>query len=65
MEVGVNMESCTKNIVATVLTKTPNKALNDALSGRRLVLVDTPGFDDTVMGDEEILRRISLWLEAS
>ncbi|TEB23417.1 hypothetical protein FA13DRAFT_1798059 [Coprinellus micaceus] len=65
MEVGVNMESCTKNIVATVLTKTPNKALNDALSGRRLVLVDTPGFDDTVMGDEEILSRISLWLEAS
>jgi hypothetical protein len=32
---------------------------------RRLVLVDTPGFDDTNVSDSEILRRIAVWLAAS
>ncbi|KAF8184006.1 P-loop containing nucleoside triphosphate hydrolase protein [Pholiota molesta] len=31
----------------------------------RLVLVDTPGFDDTTVNDAEILRRISVWLAMS
>jgi hypothetical protein len=31
----------------------------------RLVLVDTPGFDDTYVDDGEILRRISVWLGLS
>ena len=34
-------------------------------ANRRLVLVDTPGFDDTDVSDSEILRRIAVWLAAS
>ncbi|KAH7925407.1 hypothetical protein BV22DRAFT_1129069 [Leucogyrophana mollusca] len=32
---------------------------------RRVVLVDTPGFDDTYLDDSEILRRIAGWLADS
>ncbi|EDR05917.1 uncharacterized protein LACBIDRAFT_302598 [Laccaria bicolor S238N-H82] len=32
---------------------------------RRLVLVDTPGFDDTNEADSEILRQIAVWLASS
>jgi len=35
------------------------------LRGKRLVLVDTPGFDDTYTSDSEILRRIAIWLASS
>ncbi|KAF8810189.1 P-loop containing nucleoside triphosphate hydrolase protein, partial [Phlegmacium glaucopus] len=36
-----------------------------SLQGRRLILVDTPGFDDIHITDEEILRRIGAWLAHS
>ncbi|KAF8064882.1 P-loop containing nucleoside triphosphate hydrolase protein [Lyophyllum atratum] len=32
---------------------------------RRLIVVDTPGFDDTNQDDREILRRIAVWLAQS
>ncbi|KAG6811110.1 hypothetical protein H0H92_008957 [Tricholoma furcatifolium] len=32
---------------------------------RRIVIVDTPGFDDTYVSDSEILRRIAVWLARS
>ncbi|RXW14637.1 hypothetical protein EST38_g11219 [Candolleomyces aberdarensis] len=35
------------------------------LSGRNLVVVDTPGFNDTNLSDAEILRRIALWLASA
>ncbi|KAG6848910.1 hypothetical protein H0H93_012906 [Arthromyces matolae] len=31
----------------------------------RIVMVDTPGFDDTSLSDREILRRIGVWLAQS
>ncbi|KAG6814070.1 hypothetical protein H0H92_003117 [Tricholoma furcatifolium] len=34
-------------------------------TGRRVVFVDTPGFDDTYIDDSEILRRIAVWLAKS
>lgn len=34
-------------------------------NNRRLILVDTPGFDDTFTDDAEILRRIAFWLGRS
>ncbi|KAG6829340.1 hypothetical protein H0H87_011842 [Tephrocybe sp. NHM501043] len=34
-------------------------------SGARIVIVDTPGFDDTTVSDREILRRIAIWLARS
>jgi len=32
---------------------------------RRIVVLDTPGFDDTEVDDREILRRIAVWLARS
>ncbi|KAG6912003.1 hypothetical protein DXG01_000251 [Tephrocybe rancida] len=34
-------------------------------AARRIVFVDTPGFDDTYIDDSEILRRIAVWLAKS
>ncbi|KAG5651162.1 hypothetical protein H0H81_009654 [Sphagnurus paluster] len=35
------------------------------LPDRRVIVVDTPGFDDTTEDDREILRRIAVWLADS
>lgn len=32
---------------------------------RRIILVDTPGFDDTYIDDARVLTRIALWLTRS
>ncbi|KAJ2937090.1 hypothetical protein H1R20_g13, partial [Candolleomyces eurysporus] len=53
------MESCTQQIAFTTRTLADDHPL---WPGHRLVLVDTPGFDDTYLPDHEILRRISVWL---
>ncbi|KAH6905897.1 P-loop containing nucleoside triphosphate hydrolase protein [Coprinopsis sp. MPI-PUGE-AT-0042] len=59
-EVGNTLTSCTQNLAWYTCD------LQDgAFKGRRLVLVDTPGFDDTNENDAEILRRIAVWLAAS
>ncbi|KIK01602.1 hypothetical protein K443DRAFT_6782 [Laccaria amethystina LaAM-08-1] len=36
---------------------------SQTLDGRGLVLVDTPGFDDTCVDNTAILHCVSLWLE--
>jgi len=56
--VGHTLESCTVQITPVIspITKPAH------LRGKRLVLVDMPGFDDT---DSEILRRIAIWLASS
>jgi len=65
MAVGYEIESCTVNIdtarvdTSTLLPEFP------WLKNRRLLLVDTPGFDDTFADDCEILERIAKWLKAS
>ncbi|KAG8920096.1 hypothetical protein FRC02_001171 [Tulasnella sp. 418] len=33
--------------------------------GRKVILIDTPGFDDTYISDTDILRSIASWLEVS
>ncbi|KAG6914646.1 hypothetical protein DXG01_016120 [Tephrocybe rancida] len=33
--------------------------------GRRLIILDTPGFDHSTVNDQEILRRIAVWLAQS
>jgi hypothetical protein len=55
--VGCNLNSCTQRIEPFVITRD-----NDP---RRIVLVDPPGFDDTLLDDTEILRRIAIWLANS
>ncbi|KAH7908656.1 P-loop containing nucleoside triphosphate hydrolase protein [Hygrophoropsis aurantiaca] len=57
-KVGHNLESCTAAIVHAIVPH-PN------YPSRRVVFVDTPGFDDTYEDDTEILRRIAVWLAHS
>ncbi|KAH6905904.1 P-loop containing nucleoside triphosphate hydrolase protein [Coprinopsis sp. MPI-PUGE-AT-0042] len=62
VEVGHQLQSCTRDVSwyqATVPRRFPR------LAGRRLILVDTPGFDDTYADDSEILKRVSAWLAQS
>ena len=35
------------------------------LDGRRVVLIDTPGFDDTTQSDTDVLKMIAAFLETS
>ncbi|KAH6880603.1 P-loop containing nucleoside triphosphate hydrolase protein [Coprinopsis sp. MPI-PUGE-AT-0042] len=58
-EVGDTLTSCTRNLAWYTLD------LPEPFTDQRLVLVDTPGFDDTNEDDSEILRRIAVWLAAS
>jgi len=52
--VGTGLLSCT----STVQTAGPFTAC-----GREVILIDTPGFDDSTRGDMEILRSIASYLE--
>ncbi|KAJ2916931.1 hypothetical protein MD484_g3523, partial [Candolleomyces efflorescens] len=59
MEVSHGLRSCTEEIGVATLMLPPTHPL---FPNRRLVLVDTPGFNDTHKGESEILRKISVWL---
>jgi len=56
--VGHGLESCTADIQVI-----PIPHPNDPT--RRIVFVDTPGFDDTYVSDADILKCIAEWLENS
>jgi hypothetical protein len=51
--IGHGLKSYTSNI-QSVITTSPD--------GRHVVLVDTPGFDDTFKSDIDILEIIATWL---
>ncbi|TFK24915.1 hypothetical protein FA15DRAFT_388531 [Coprinopsis marcescibilis] len=63
-EVSNGINSCT-SVVQHYFFEPKSKSLQAKINGRRVVLVDTPGFDDTNASDLEILRRIAVWLTAS
>ncbi|RXW20558.1 hypothetical protein EST38_g5290 [Candolleomyces aberdarensis] len=70
MEVkDTQLRSCTQHVQPVVISEAelPSEcgSLREKLSGRRIVLVDTPGFDDTCMGNGGILVRVAAWLEES
>ena len=52
----MNLESCTAEV-----------QLSDefTLDGRRVILIDTPGFDDTSRSDTEVLKMIAAFLATS
>jgi len=51
--VGMDLHSCTAEVqVANEFT----------IDGRRVVLIDTPGFDDTNVSDSDILEKIAAFL---
>lgn len=60
MKVGKTLSSCTVDLQITYLPSTRYPHIKG-----RIVIVDTPGFDDTYKGDEEILKKIADWLERS
>jgi len=53
LRIGVNLASCTAEV---------QLADEFALDGRQVILVDTPGFDDTNKSDTDILKLIAAFL---
>ena len=62
MRVGHEMTSCTSKLEYFVMDPISSPP---QLKDHRVVIVDTPGFDDTYEDDVEILRRIAVWLALS
>jgi len=58
MEVGHDLQSCTRKIEHVIVPHPSDRS-------RRIVFVDTPGFDDTYVADAEILKLIAVWLAKS
>ena len=56
LEVSDGLKSCTKDVRMADAFK---------LNGRSVVLVDTPGFDDTTISDTDILKKIAVFLAAT
>ncbi|KAH7920365.1 P-loop containing nucleoside triphosphate hydrolase protein [Leucogyrophana mollusca] len=56
--VGQDVKSCTESLQHVIVDYPKDPS-------RRVVFVDTPGFDDTYESDFEILRRIAVWLAQS
>ena len=56
MKVGHGLDPCTTTLQYTFIPNRPR------LEGRRIVIVDTPGFDDASTDDQ---RRIASWLTLS
>ena len=53
LRVGNSMESCTSDVEV---------AQEFSLDGQQVILIDTPGFDDTNKSDAEILMLIAAFL---
>lgn len=62
VRVGHDLLSCTEQLKDIAISLLTDYAW---IGERRLILVDTPGFDDTFMDDSEVLRRIAVWLAVS
>lgn len=58
MTVGHDLRSCTSKIRHVIIPHPKDPT-------RRVVLVDTPGFDDTYVDDTSILKLIAVWLARS
>ena len=56
--VGHGLESCTTEIKPVIIQHL-------AEENRRIILVDTPGFDDTYIDNAGILKHIAIWLAQS
>ena len=53
LRIGMGLESCTAEV----------KLANEfTLDGKGVILIDTPGFDDTTKSDTEILKLIAAFL---
>jgi hypothetical protein len=52
----MNLESCTAEV---------QLADHFILDGRKVILIDTPGFDDTSKSDTDVLKMIAAYLATS
>ncbi|KDR69845.1 hypothetical protein GALMADRAFT_255666 [Galerina marginata CBS 339.88] len=64
MRVGTDLDSCTDEVAIGYIENLEELGYR-YLKDRRIVLVDTPGFDDTNKDDYEILEKIATWLKQS
>ncbi|KAJ7587363.1 P-loop containing nucleoside triphosphate hydrolase protein [Mycena floridula] len=64
MKVGHDLQSCTIQLDYTILHSETYPQLG-VQGHHRIIILDTPGFNDTFKTDYEILRRISVWLTHS
>jgi hypothetical protein len=56
LRVGKGLESCTNNVQMSIPFK---------LDGRSIILIDTPGFDDTTKSETDVLGMIAAYLQTS
>ncbi|RXW13061.1 hypothetical protein EST38_g12793 [Candolleomyces aberdarensis] len=63
VQVGEELVSCTSQLESVIVDGQIDHWR--PVKGYRIVLVDTPGLDDTYIGDFAILQRIARWLEES
>ncbi|KAJ3559128.1 hypothetical protein NM688_g527 [Phlebia brevispora] len=56
LSVGDGLKSCTSSV-------SPSQSFE--VFGRRVTLIDTPGFDDTTVSDTDILKAIALYLSTT
>jgi hypothetical protein len=62
MAVNHGLHSCTQAVeCATMMLSEDHKMWPN----HRLVLVETPGFDNSEQGEFEVLRKISVWLASA
>ena len=62
MKVNRGLESCTREIGVGLFTLPSS---HQEWPNRRIVLVDTPGFDDTSLSDTDVLKMIALYLSTT
>lgn len=68
VKVGDQLASCTFDLQSIVIEnqiQCQGVSFMNLNDDNRIVVVDTPGFDDTTASDFEILKRIARWLEES
>lgn len=54
LRVGMGLESCTNEV---------QMSQSFMLDGKRVVLIDTPGFDDTTKSDTDVLKMIAAYMQ--
>jgi hypothetical protein len=65
VKVGDALRSCTVHIQSVVVENQISSKFPHLPRETRVVIVDTPGFNDTAASDYEILKRIADWLQES
>ncbi|THU96287.1 hypothetical protein K435DRAFT_858687 [Dendrothele bispora CBS 962.96] len=65
VEVGHHLSSCTTNVTPVIVSSTTRNPRNPNSEPSRVIILDTPGFDDTLESDVQILKRIADWLAIS